>query len=530
MSSTTRQPIAIIGISAELPSGTLSTKDYDHKEFFEFLLNKGESYETVLPERFNIDASQFRTNYYSEGFIFKNLYQFDHVELGITAADARAMALSTRKLVEHSFLSLLDAGIEYRGRNDVYEARRNYAEDPYSIANKVSYHLDLVGPSLPTDTACSSTVSALHLAVQVLRAGDCETALIGGSQLNHRLVDWIQYSAGTLLSPDGKCKPFDASANGFGRGEGVCVMVLEPLSAAIRDDDNIYACVLGTGINSSGGAAPVSVPVAEAQIKAMERAYEGTGKSPLRLISSNYMQLVRLGFRWILKAYLHCLGTAAGDPTEANWVGEKFNQDGEILVGSVKGNIDLLEITSSLASLCKVCMTFQTGVIPLNVNLKTPNPAIRWDQYRLRPVTEPTPITSRSSDGRPLVSITRSGIGGFNGHALIQGPPRRSRPEAISTASQHPVLFVAGGLSPRSSAAVVEDVVAMVEKQTEKEKLAHMATISGRRSKGMTWRSYGVWIPEQAGLLKFPDFTSNQLTISRYIVTIIPASEDITAS
>ncbi|KIJ23766.1 hypothetical protein M422DRAFT_195526, partial [Sphaerobolus stellatus SS14] len=160
-------------------------------------------------------------------------------------------------------------------------------------------------------------------------------------------------------------------------------------------------------------------------------------------------------------------GTAAGDPTETNWVGEQFKRDGEILVESVKGNIGYLEITSFPTSLCKFCMTFQTGIIPPNVNLKTPNPAIRWDQYRLRPVTEPTPITSRSSDGHPLVSITSSGIGGLNAHALIQGPPCRSQPEAISTTSQHPVLFVAGGLSPRSSAAVVEEI-AMVEKQTER--------------------------------------------------------------
>ncbi|KIJ23375.1 hypothetical protein M422DRAFT_196002, partial [Sphaerobolus stellatus SS14] len=220
------------GISAELPSGTLSTRNYDYKEFFEFLLNKGESYETVLPERFNIDAwkgHNLGEIITQKGSFLKNLYQFNHVEFGITAADARAMALSTCKLVEHSLLSLLDAGIEYSGRNvgcymswvtfDIQSIadpipRGIFAGYPYSIANKVSYHLDLVGPSFPTDTVCSSTVSALHLAVQVLRAGDCETVLIGGSKLNHRLVDWIQYCAGSLLSPDRKCKPFNASANG----------------------------------------------------------------------------------------------------------------------------------------------------------------------------------------------------------------------------------------------------------------------------------------------------------------------------
>ncbi|KIJ44548.1 hypothetical protein M422DRAFT_145361, partial [Sphaerobolus stellatus SS14] len=127
----------------------------------------------------------------------------------------------------------------------------------------------------------------------------------------------------------------------------------------------------------------------------MERAYECTGKSPSE---ADFLEL-------------HATGTAAGDPAEANWVGEQFKRDREILVGSVKGNIGHLEITSFPASLCKYRMTFQTGIIPPNVNLKTPNPAIRWDQYRLRPVTEPTPITSRSSDGHALVSITSSGIG-----------------------------------------------------------------------------------------------------------------------
>ncbi|EGO18755.1 hypothetical protein SERLADRAFT_480455, partial [Serpula lacrymans var. lacrymans S7.9] len=183
------------------------------------------------------------------------------------------------------------------------------------LANKISYHLDLRGPSIPVDTACSSSLTALHLAVQSLRTGDCEAAIVGGCQLNLRLADFVQYSQGSLLAPDGKCKPFDADADGFSRGEGAVVIVLKPYDDAIRDADHIYGVILGTGINASGSVAPAYAPVANAQMEAMLRAYQGTGKDP----------------RDVDFVELHATGTAAGDPTECNWVGENFGRDSELL-------------------------------------------------------------------------------------------------------------------------------------------------------------------------------------------------------
>ncbi|KAF7299452.1 Polyketide synthase [Mycena indigotica] len=340
----TLEPIAIVGISVEFPSGQHSTSNLDHEAFFQFLLDKKESYEKFPTTRFKEEIHKgpnLGEVITDVGSFLKDIADFDYVEFGITAKDAKAMAVSTRKLIETTFLALLDSGIDYRNRNvgcymaavafdtttighaDELEPRGTFAGYPYMVANKISYHLDLLGPSIPLDTACSSTMTAVHLAVQALRSGDCEAAVVGGCQLNHRYLDFIQYSQGSILAPDGKCKPFDVSANGFSRSEGVGVIVLKPLSRALKEGDHIYASILGTGINNSGSEAPVYAPVASAQIDAMRRAYKDTGRNPTEV---DYVEL-------------HATGTAAGDPIEANWVGSIFGRNNELVVGSVKGSI-----------------------------------------------------------------------------------------------------------------------------------------------------------------------------------------------
>ncbi|KZV87149.1 ketoacyl-synt-domain-containing protein [Exidia glandulosa HHB12029] len=382
-------PVAIIGIAARLPSGTHSSTDLDYQSFNDFLLKKGESYERIPADRLNIDALQGRALGQvlpKNGSFLKNLDKFDHVEFGITARDARAMPVGTRVLIELAFLALLDSGINYRGENvgcytsavshdlfmlsgqDELEARGSFAQGPAMVANRVSYHLDLRGPSFPIDTACSSSLTATHIAAQAISNGECESAVVGGSQINLRVVDWFNYSHGGVLSPDGKCKPFDAHADGFSRGEGAVVMVLKRLDAATRDGDKIYGTILGTAINSNGSRQPVHAPDAVAQEKAMRDAFRRAGRHPSEV---DFVEL-------------HATGTARGDPTEANWVGRVFKRDSELLIGSVKGNIGHLEITAFLASLCKVCSIFQTRNIPPTVNVSRLNPAIRWEDNRMR--------------------------------------------------------------------------------------------------------------------------------------------------
>ncbi|KAK7442937.1 Mycolipanoate synthase [Stygiomarasmius scandens] len=191
------------------------------------------------------------------------------------------------------------------------------------IANRVSAHLDLLGPSLAVDTACSSTMTAMHLAVNAIVQDECNTAVVAGCQMNHRFKDWIMYSQGSVLSPDGKCKPFDANANGFSRGEGCAAVVLRDLNLALKANDRIYGVVLGSAINSGGSGGPPGAPVAEAQQIAMKKAFQVAGCDPKNV---DYIEL-------------HATGTRKGDPAEVNWVGNVFNRSEELVIGSVKGNI-----------------------------------------------------------------------------------------------------------------------------------------------------------------------------------------------
>ncbi|KAJ7363859.1 thiolase-like protein [Mycena albidolilacea] len=275
------------------------------------------------------------------GSFLKDIDLFDNLEFGLSVNEARTMAPATRKLIENSFLALMDSGIDYRNKNvgcymsanpgdlmtvsepDEFDALGSFANSPAMVANKVSYILDLLGPSVPTDTACSSTATATHLAVQALHFGDCEAAVVGGCQLNHRFMDWIAYSQGSLLAPNGKCKPFDAAADGFARAEGCVVVVLKRLEDAVRDKDHIYATILSTAVNASGSRAPAGAPVAERQRDAMLEAFRRADRHPKDV---DYVEL-------------HATGTAKGDPTETNWVGESFHRDRELIIGSVKGNI-----------------------------------------------------------------------------------------------------------------------------------------------------------------------------------------------
>ncbi|KAI0364111.1 ketoacyl-synt-domain-containing protein [Pilatotrama ljubarskyi] len=496
--STSPVEIAIVGIAAELPSGACNDTNLDHRSFFRFLLEGREAYERIPLERFNIHGlvgSGLGKCATETGTFLKHVHHFDHLEFGVTSKDARMMPLSTRKLIEVAFLSLLDSGIDYRGRNvgcytagvafdmfsisghDDDEARGSFASGPAMVANRVSYYLDLRGPSIPIDTACSSSLTATHMAVQAIVHGECEAAVVGGSQINHRFSDWLSYSQGGVLSPDGKCKPFDTSADGFGRGEGVVGIVLKPLHAALRDGDRVYATILGTGINSSGSLAPVNAPVASAQREAMQRAFAQAARDPRHV---DFLEL-------------HATGTATGDPTEANWVGEEFSRDDELVIGSVKGNIGHLEITAFLASLCKVCSIFETGVVPPNANFKTPNPAIKWKQFKMRVPVEPERLVVHSPSGRALVAMTSSGIGGSNAHCVVEGPPLIP-PKASSfwsVMSGTPLLLIAGGLSPRSAAAVCDSISERWPLWTGNIHEA-AAREFGRRARSMTWRSFAI--------------------------------------
>ncbi|KZT12695.1 uncharacterized protein LAESUDRAFT_668561 [Laetiporus sulphureus 93-53] len=498
--------VAIVGISAELPSGAFFDENLDHNAFFDFLLRGGESYERIPPKRFNIEAwkgndlGKVQTD---SGSFLKNIDMFDNVEFGISSRDARLMAPVVKKLLENCFLALLDSGIDYRMKNvgcftsgnafdllsvtdsDEFEARGSFAGYPSMVANRISNHLDLLGPSVPTDTACSSTATALHLAIQAIQHGDCEAAVIAGCQLNVRFIDWLSYSQGHLLSKDGKCKPFDADADGFGRAEACVAIVIKPLEHALRDRDRIYATILGTAINSVGAGGPPGAPVADAQQEAMVQAFKRAGRAPQEV---DYVEL-------------HATGTAKGDPTEANWVGAQFKREDRLLIGSVKGNIGHTEIAACLASLSKVISILKHRVIPPNVNIKRLNPEIHWDEYNLQVPLEPTVLPCHSGD-KYLISLASSGIGGSNGHIVLESPPTVVHElDRRSTSDRGPKLLMAGGLSSRSAVMLSESIRSLAAANAAQ--LSTISTVLGRRSKQMTWRSYAIVDEDQTSTFEF---------------------------
>ncbi|KAF8503015.1 ketoacyl-synt-domain-containing protein [Hysterangium stoloniferum] len=500
MSSSTT-PIAIIGVSAEFPSGE-HDHNLDYADYWRFLLHKGEAFSPIPSDRFNYEAFSHLITPNSGAFLTQPTL-FDSLEFGIPPADAAALPLATRKLIEHAFLALRDAGINYRGADvgvytagvghdasvlgeaDPHALTGTFAAIPATIANRVSYHLDLHGPSLPVDTACSSSLTATHLAVQALRAGECESAVVGGAQINLRLNEWIQYSQSGVLSKDGKCKPFDANADGFARGEGVACIILKPLDKAIKDGDRVYATILGSAINAAGSQAPLNAPVAAAQQAAMTRAYTRAGKNPMEV---DFVEM-------------HATGTAVGDPTEANWVGEQFKREdgGPLFAGSVKGNLGHTEITAFLASLLKVTHMVEHNIIPPTANFSVPNRKIHWEEFNLHvPSTAPIPFTPRAPSGKALISLSSFGIGGANGHVVLEGPAPRSQ-NAFGRYDRHgdstdAILIMAGGLSPRSAGVMAEQIRELFM-NAPRDSLPLLAKLAGRQARQLTWRSYALYYP-----------------------------------
>ncbi|KAJ7200302.1 hypothetical protein GGX14DRAFT_572065 [Mycena pura] len=479
--------IAIVGVAAQLPSGDFSRDDLTYRAFWDFLANKGQAYRELGPDLFgssDFGVLQDKLNLPARGAFLKTPDDLDTVAFGISAKDARVMPFTARRLMELSFEALSDSGIDYRRQRvgcfmsgiSRYELKGplntqgSFASVPSALANRISYILDITGPSVQLDTACSSSLTAFHLAILAIEAGDCTAALVGGAQINREIAEWKNYSLGGAVSADGITKPFDASADGFGRGEGVVVVVLKSLEHALRDNDHIYsvASVLGSAINSTGSRMPLSVPSAIAQKDCIARAYARAGKK--HADSANLLT-----------------GTSVGDPIEANAAGEIFARGEDLNVGTVKGNIGHLEAAAFLVSLLKTCLILEKKIIPPTVNLSVPSTAIDWDKYQLRVPTESTSLPCRSATGRSVISLSGSGIGGSTGHVVIESAPASDCP-SIQLAENATITFVVGGLSPKAVAQICQRIrdADLPSIHTVRD----CAVTLSRRARQLPWRTY----------------------------------------
>ena len=281
-----------------------------------------------------------------------------------------------------------------------------------SIAsNRISFAFDLRGPSLTIDTACSSSLVGAHFAAASLRSGETDMAVVGGVNIIASPVVNIALCRIGMLSPDGRCKAFDASGDGYGRGEGAGVVILKRLSDAVRDGDQVYCTILGSSVNSDGrGSTPITAPNQAQQERMLRRAYKMAGVRPCDV---QYMEA-------------HGTGTLRGDPIEAGALGAVLS-DGRpagvpLAMGSVKTNIGHVEAGAGVAGLIKVCLSMRHNKVPPSLHFKNPNPLIDFDKLNMRVVTQLEPWPAQP--GRPkLAGVNSFGFGGTNSHAVLSSPP-----------------------------------------------------------------------------------------------------------
>ncbi len=428
------RPIAITGLACRYPGGANNPES-----FWKLMLDRKDAITEIPPDRWNIDkfyhpdqAHMARTHSKWGGFI-DGIDKFDPQFFGMTEREAHYIDPQHRLLLEASWEAIDNGGhvldvmrqhnpgvfvgistFDYAILQGVPEG--NYNGSPYTAtgtatsiaANRISYSLDFKGPSLSVDTACSSSLMALHLAFQSLQRGDCGMALVGGVNCLVLPLNFIAFSNLAALSPDGRCKTFDASANGFVRSEGVGVVVLRPLEDAIADGDRIYGVLLNTGANQDGKTPGLAYPNVNSQMSIISNTCRRAGVDP----------------RSIRYVEAHGTGTVAGDAVEASALGQSAGEGrapgNELIVGSVKTNIGHLEAGAGLASLIKCALIMKNGLIPPNIHFINPSPSIAFDKLHLRVPTDPEPFAVEGKRTGQLIGINSFGFGGANAFALLE--------------------------------------------------------------------------------------------------------------
>ncbi|KAA8995347.1 polyketide synthase, partial [Paenibacillus spiritus] len=356
---------------------------------------------------------------------------FDPGFFGLSAREADSMDPQQRLLLELAAEALDDAGLPaaslagsdtgvFVGISASDYSRRLFADpdriDIYSgtggalsiAANRLSYLLDLRGPSLAVDTACSSSLVAVHLACRALAAGEASAALVGGVNLILAPDLSINFAKMGAMAPDGRCKSFDARADGYVRGEGAGLLVLKTLEQARADGDRIYAVIRGSAVNQDGRSNGLTAPSRQAQEAVLRSAYSRAGVSPgdLRYVET------------------HGTGTPLGDPIEAAALGAVLAEgrpEGQLCaIGSVKTNIGHLEAAAGVAGLIKTALALWHRELPASLHFGEANPRIPFDRLPLKVQTAPSAWPVGEPGEAPLAGVSSFGFGGTNAHVVLQ--------------------------------------------------------------------------------------------------------------
>ncbi|MDN0196799.1 type I polyketide synthase [Streptomyces sp. S.PNR 29] len=428
--------IAVIGIGCRLP-GTIDGPD----TFWKRLLAGTDVVGRVPGRRWRDFAAGpggaalvERTTRW--GAFLDDIEAFDADHFGITPREAEVMDPQQRLLLEVACEALDHAGtpahmlqgsdtgvfvglssLEYGHLTTADPARLT----PWTstgaagsiAANRLSYLFDLHGPSMTIDTACSSSLVAVHQACRSLRGGECDTALAAGVNILLSPAVTASFQQAGALAADGRCKPFDAAADGITRGEGCGVVVLKRLADAQRDGDRVLAVIRGTAVNSDGRSAGLMAPNPDAQASLLRSAL---GDAQAEAADIDYVET-------------HGTGTLLGDPIEAGALGAVLGSgrpaEQPLLIGSVKSNLGHLEGAAGIVGLIKTVLALHHGRIPPSLHFREPNPHIDFTGLRLRVVTRPTPWPDRDH-GPARAGVSAFGFGGTNAHAILEQAPTPS--------------------------------------------------------------------------------------------------------
>ena len=428
-----REPIAVIGLGCRVPGG-------DNPAGFWQLMQDGVDAITPVPDRwdhaafYNPDPDKPGCIATRSGGFLRGVDQFDPALFAIAPREAEGIDPQQRLLLEVAWEALEHAGqapdrlqdtptgvyigagsSDYAylqlksGDVGLLDAHFTSGVAHSVFSGRLSYLLGLRGPSLTIDTACSSSLVAVHLACQSLRNAECRMAIAGGVNLILAPELFIALSHARMLAPDGRCKTFDAAADGFARGEGCGVVVLKRLSDARSDGDRILAVLRGSAVNQDGPSSSLTAPNGPAQEAVIRAALAFAGLAPREV-----------GF---IEA--HGTGTQLGDPLELKAVGAVFGGDRDrarpLIVGSVKTNLGHLEAAAGVVGLIKVVLALQHRTIPAHLHFTTPSPHIPWADLPLQVPREP--IAWQPIDGRRIAGVSSFGFSGTNAHVIVEEAP-----------------------------------------------------------------------------------------------------------
>lgn len=462
--------IAIVGMGVRLPGGVNSPI-----EFWKLLIEGKNGLSEVPSTRYRIDSfyapgQQHGVKMRQGYFLQQDPALFDTDYFGINAKEADKMDPQQRILLEVTAECLEDAGeIGLQGKNvgcyvgvfgddwlglsiqDLQTIDRYHVSSTgnFALSNRISYQFDWHGPSMTIQTACSSSMISLHEGCQALLRNDCDAAVVGGANLLLNPVMTVAMSDARVLAPDGICKTFDAAADGYGRGEGVSVILIKRLGDAIRNNDTIRAVIRATGTNFDGKTPSVSTPDADRQASLIRQTYDRAGIT--NVADTAFFEC-------------HGTGTQVGDIAEiaavAKVLQEEKSSGKPVWIGSVKPNVGHTEGASGLTSVIKAALCIANNAIPPNIFFNNHNPKIPFQAANLIVPRELTPFP----EGRKKrVSVNSFGVGGSNGHAILESAdrcPRHIQTSAQANASSDRHLLV---LSAKHPAALEERIAQLVE-------------------------------------------------------------------